>query len=70
MRGADAGAGLGVPPVLDIAFHELARGRAQDLVANDPGRGVHEGHDILQLVTESSRRRSTDKGRSVPKVGS
>ena len=36
---ADPGAGLGMPPMLDIAFDELARGRAQDLLADDPGRG-------------------------------
>ncbi len=39
--------------MLDIAFHELSRGRAQDVVARDVGRRVHEGHDILQLVTET-----------------
>ena len=51
--GADAGAGLGMPPMLDIAFDELSRGRAQNLVARDLGRGMHQRHDILQLIAES-----------------
>ena len=39
--------------MLDIAFHELPSGRAQNMVARDIGRGMHEGHHILQLVAEA-----------------
>jgi hypothetical protein len=48
----DAGARLWVPPVLNIAFHELPCGRAQDVVASQVWRGVYECHDILQLISE------------------
>ena len=41
-----------MPPVLDVAFHKLPRGGAQDMFARDLRRGVHQGHDILQLVAE------------------
>src|SRR5260370_33770035 len=49
--GADAGARLWMPPVLDIAFHELPCGRAQNVVASQVWRGVHEGHHVQQLIT-------------------
>ena len=50
--GPDAGARLWMPPVLDVAFHELSRGRAQNVVARKLGRSMHEGHDILQLIAK------------------
>ena len=53
--------------MLDIAFHELARSRAQDLVARSVGRGMHEGHDILQLVAEAVSAARLIKGRAAPK---
>jgi hypothetical protein len=38
--------------VLDIAFHKLARSRAQNVVARNFGCSVYEAHYILQLVAE------------------
>src|SRR6266571_2354770 len=55
-----------MPPMLDITFHELPRGRAQDVVARDIGRGVHEGHDILQLVAEAVSATRLIKGGAAP----
>src|SRR5439155_23874736 len=55
-----------MPPVLDIAFHELSRGRAQDVVAREVGRGVHEGHDVLQLVAEAISAARLIKGGAAP----
>ena len=39
--------------MLDIAFDELPRSGAQDMVPSDLGHRVDEGHHILQLVAES-----------------
>ena len=64
--GADAGARLWMPPVLDIAFHELPCGRAQNVVASQVWRGVHEGHHILQLITEPVSATRLIKGRTAP----
>jgi hypothetical protein len=36
-----------MPPVLDIAFMELARGAEQKLFANQAWFGVHQRHHIL-----------------------
>jgi hypothetical protein len=36
-----------MPPVLDIAFHELSCSGAQNVIARELGRGMHKGHDIL-----------------------
>src|SRR5438874_723886 len=55
-----------MPPVLDIAFHELSRGRAQDVVPCEVGRGVHEGHHVLQLVAEAVSAARLIKGRATP----
>src|SRR6266508_2029778 len=55
-----------MPPMLNIAFHELTRGRAQDVVTRDVRRGVHEGHDILQLVAETVSAARLIKGRAAP----
>ena len=52
--------------MLDIAFHELPRGCAQDVVARDVGRGVRESHDILQLVAEAVRTTRLIKGGAAP----
>jgi hypothetical protein len=67
---ADARARLWMPPVLDIAFHELPCGGAQNVLARELGRSMHESHDILQLVSETRKRRSIDKGPSGPRLGS
>src|SRR5947208_2580054 len=43
---------LRMPPVLDIAFHELTRRCPDDLISGNCRIGVHESHHVLQLVTE------------------
>ena len=40
---------------LDVALHELARGRAQDVRARQVGTGQAQGHDVLELVAEAER---------------
>src|SRR5438132_11297531 len=55
-----------MPPVLDIAFHELSGGRAQDVVAREVGRGVHESHHVLQLVAKAVSATRLIKGRATP----
>src|SRR6266496_1026723 len=62
----DAGARLWMPPVLHIAFHELLCGRAQDVLASQVWRSVHESHDILQLVSEPVSAARLIKGRAAP----
>ena len=52
--------------MLHIAFHELPRGRAQDVLASQVWRGVHESHDILQLVSEPVSAARLIKGRAAP----
>ena len=45
-----------VPPVLDVAFDELARRRAQQVRAQRAsGCGVDERHRVLQLVAKAER---------------
>src|SRR5438067_10668903 len=56
-----------MPPVLDIALHKLSRGRAQDVVASEVGRGVHEGHHVLQLVAEAVTATRLIKGGAAPR---
>src|SRR6266550_8289779 len=55
-----------MPPVLDIAFDKLPRGRSQDVAACNLGRGIHEGHYVLQLVTEAVSAARLIKGRAAP----
>src|SRR5438046_3981846 len=62
----DADARLWMPPVLDIAFHELSRGGAQDVVASQVWRSLHESHDILQLVSKPVSAARLIKGRAAP----
>ena len=50
---AGAAAARLVPPVLDVAFEELAPGRSQQVLAAEVGPGEAEGHDVLELVAES-----------------
>src|SRR5512132_565072 len=64
--GADAGARLWMPPMLDIAFHELPCGGAQDVLASQVWRSVHESHDILQLVSKPVSAARLIKGRAAP----
>ena len=51
--GARAAAGGGKPPVLDVAFLELARGADEQMFAGQPGAFVQEREGILQLVAEA-----------------
>ena len=62
----DAGARLWMPPVLHIAFQELPCGRAQDVLASQVWRSVHESHDILQLVSKPVSAARLIKGRAAP----
>src|SRR6266480_270999 len=55
-----------MPPVLDIAFDKLPRGRSQDVAACNLGCGIHEGHYVLQLVTEAVSAARLIKGRAAP----
>ena len=42
-----------MPPVLDVAFHELAAGGAQEMLARDGALGHRQGHHVLELVAKS-----------------
>ena len=63
---ANAGARFWMPPVLDIAFYELPCGRTQNVVASQLWRSVHEGHHVLQLITEPVSAARLIKGRAAP----
>src|SRR5215210_2211379 len=52
---ADAPAGLWMPPVLNVPLDELSRGRPHDVLSGCGGLGVHEGHHVLKLITETER---------------
>ena len=42
-----------MPPMLDVAFFELAGRAEQQVLAHQVGLGVDEGHDVLQLIAEA-----------------
>src|ERR1700694_4366618 len=44
-----------MPPMLDIAFAELTRRAAQQVLAREARLGVDERHRVLQLVAEAER---------------
>ena len=52
---AHAAAGRGMPPMLDIAFAELTRRAAQQVLAHERGLGMDERHHVLQLIAEAER---------------
>ena len=52
---AHAAARVGVPPMLDVAFDELASRTAQDVLPVEGGSREPEGHYILELVAEAVR---------------
>ena len=56
-----AATGRWVPPVQDVAFLELMRGRFEDVRARHVGRCVEQRQDVLELVADTRRRRSTDR---------
>ena len=51
--GAHPAADRRMPPVLHIAFLELAGGREQQMFAHQMRSGVDQGHDVLQLIAET-----------------
>src|SRR4029077_5612310 len=53
--GSHSAAGLRMPPMLDIPFHELAPCRTYDVLPRNRGIGIHERHHVLQLITEPER---------------
>ena len=65
--GADTGARLWMLPMLHISFHEFPRGRAQDVLASQMWRSVHESHDILQLISKPVSAARLIKSRTAPK---
>ena len=67
--GAHAHAGVGVPPVLDVAFDELARGRSQDMLARDGWRRVDEAPANPATDRGNRTRRSIGRARSGPRSG-
>ena len=52
---AHAAADRRVPPVLHVAFVELATGSAQQMLAQEARLGMNESHPVLQLVAETER---------------
>ena len=42
-----------MPPVLHVPFKKLARRRPQQVRTHQVGRGMHQGHDVLQLVAKT-----------------
>ena len=51
--GPHAAAGRWMPPMLDIALLKLPGRRAEQLLAEQFRRGMHEGHRILELIAEA-----------------
>jgi hypothetical protein len=52
---AHAAARRRMPPMLHVAFDELAARAAHQVLAHQRGLGVHQGHHVLQLVAEAER---------------
>jgi hypothetical protein len=52
--------------MLDVAFHELSRGGAQNLFARDLRRSMNQGHDILKLIAKSVGTAGLIQGRAAP----
>src|SRR6185437_15611158 len=48
--GPHALAARGQPPVLDVAFPELASRRAKEMAAGNRGISRRKGHNVLQLI--------------------
>ena len=55
-----------MPPMLHIAFAELMRGGAQQMLAGEGRFGMHQRHHILQLVAESKGSAGLIKPRAAP----
>ena len=54
--------------MLDVPFAKLMGGSAQQMLAREGGFGMHEGHDILQLVTETKGPPGLIKAGPAPKA--
>ena len=54
------------PPMLHVAFLELPRGRAQDVLARNAGCRHAQRHDILQLIAKPVSAARLIKGRAPP----
>ena len=48
-------AARGVPPVLNVPLHELARGRSQEVLAREVRPREHERQHVLELVAKAIR---------------
>ena len=55
-----------VPPVLHVAFDELARGRVQQMRARRVGRREQQGQHVLQLIAETERAAGLIERRASP----
>src|SRR5580700_7678422 len=66
--GPDTAPGGRVPPMLDVAFAELTRGSAEQMLAGQRRFGMHQRHDVLQLVTESESAAGLIKPRPTPET--
>ncbi len=55
-----------MPPVLHVAFAELMRGSAQQMLAGEGRFGMHQRHHVLQLVAEAVGPAGLVKPRSSP----
>ena len=42
-----------MPPMLNVALHELPRRGPQQVLPGERRLGMHQGHHILQLVAEA-----------------
>ena len=67
---AHAHAGFRMPPMLHVAFDELARGGTQNVGPRNLGPRIDEGQRILQLIAETEGAAGLIERRSVPKSGS
>ena len=63
---AHAAAGRRMPPMLHVAFAELMRGGAQQMLAGEGRLGMHQRHHVLQLVAESVGAAGLIKSRPAP----
>ena len=63
---AHAAARRRMPPVLHVPFAELARGGAEQVLAEQPRLGMHQGHRVLQLVAEAERAARLIEARARP----
>ena len=55
-----------MPPVLNVAFDKLPRGRAQQMLARDFAVGDAQRHHVLELVAETVRAAQLIKRRARP----